>query len=44
MKKKLKFSKATVHESCNTVVEKIVKISLLIVKILELGIGINLTL
>jgi hypothetical protein len=30
MKKKLKFSKATVHESCKTVVEKFVRISLLI--------------
>jgi hypothetical protein len=29
VKKDIKFSKATVHESCNTVVEKIVRISLL---------------
>jgi hypothetical protein len=29
VKENMKFSKATVHKSCNTVVEKIVKISLL---------------
>jgi histidinol phosphatase-like PHP family hydrolase len=38
MKKKLKFSKATVHKSCKTVAEKFVRISLLLINSTKMSI------